>query len=90
MKAQFYWPMMRIIHVTFGILNVSFLNCFFEAIIAHVNNNSIAAAAVVVFIHGKIAQIFCIFLSAEHVDGHFFAHFLMIDFQLMTVVFSCK
>ena len=83
MKAQFYWPMMRIIHVTFGILNVSFLNCFFGAI-AHANKTYVAAA-VVVFIHRKIAQIFRIFFSSEHVDSHFFAHFLMIDLQLLTV-----
>ena len=76
--------MMRIIHVTLGILDVSFLNCIFEAI-AHVNNTYVVAAAVIIFIHRKIAQILRIFLSAEHVDSHFFAHFLMVDFQLLTV-----
>ena len=102
MKAKFYWPMKRIIHVAFGILNVSFLNCLFGTCNANINITTTTAAAtaaaaaaaatvvvVVVFIHRKISQIFPIVVFAQHVRRHFFAHFLMIDFQWLPV-FSSK
>ena len=87
MKAQFYGPIKRIIHVIFGIFNVSLLDCFFRTTANAATNT--AVAVVVVFVHRKIAQIFRIFLTAKHVDSHFFSHFLMIDFYLL-IVFSCK
>ena len=95
MKAKLYWPMKRIIHVAFGIVNVSFLNCFFGTNNANINITTTTAAAaaaamvVVVFIHRKISQIFPIVVLAQHVRRHFFAHFLMIDFQWLPV-FSSK